>query len=111
MLSGILGIGDSALGMFILVVLSTLALVLFIIVGRGAGRGDRTAGTTGTIDGCTDMGVTDMGVTSGTSSMDGNNRDNEDTEGKECCCTLLFKCQFKCCNTLLGVLFGSTSID
>ena len=59
MLSGILGIGDSASGMFILVVLSTLALVLFIIVGRGAGRGDGTAGTTGettgTIDGCTDM--------------------------------------------------------
>ena len=47
MLSCILGIGDSASGIFILVVLSTLALVLFIIVGRGAGRGDGTAGTTG----------------------------------------------------------------
>ena len=88
-----------------------LALVLFITVGSVAGRGYRTAGTTGTIEGFTDMGVTDMGVTSGTSSMDGNNRDNEDTEGKECCCTLLFKCQFKCCNTMLGVQFGSTSID
>ena len=67
MLYGMLAIGDSASGMFILVVLSTLALVLFIIVGREARRGDGTAGitgeTTGTIEGSTDMGVADMGVT------------------------------------------------